>query len=1393
MPSREWINRLRRQNYRAAHRQGNFEPPAQAFEEEMKSLNLAKCIRCNRLVKASEIHPRNQICTRCTSLERSRRDNPFVIENGLDFGSIPMQLRDLTLIEQILIARVHPVVSVFRIHGRQTGYSGHVVNFNQRVESISGRLPQDPAHLQSILLLNRDTPHGMIQFRVRAARVRDALLWLKMNNIHYSDISIDQQVIDRLPNDGDVSHRLPNLGVEEQHENIGILDNHLAGSCVPNIPAIDARELIRIHLGREEEYEEGNENELEVDWPEIDQNPLSERTEGILVQAFPHLFPYGHGDINSPRLRPLRQHEYFKFLMQYYDGRFAKDPRFPYVAYNTMARWDAINCGNVYVRQNSLQDATIDELRAMAANPDRDIASSTMFHGVTLRGTRPYWRRRCSELTQMVRQRGVPTAFFTLSAADYHWPDLFRILVPGRDPDSLTERERADLMHDNAYVVAWFFYQRCDIFMRVFLKVFFNITDFWYRFEWQSRGSPHVHGIIWLDGAKDCSDISSLTDEQRQEIIDYFDGLVSAVLEERMVTERQNHPSRKRLFDLSESERERDLLRLLTMTQRHTMCGSHCLRRDRRTGRMTCRFGYPKALRETSTLIQENGIWKFEPKRNDEQLQRYNKFISMLWRANIDFSPIVSKDAMLNYIAKYASKHEVACEAYTDILGRIISHVDPNLPAATAVRQLLIASIAERDFSKQEVMHLLLGLPLYRCSRSFVTVNLKENWRSVDQPSTATLINRYAQRPGQMSNLTLFDFVRTVRMRGDRYIQRQSEVIVRPFPYTAYCEDDDNEEHFMYMCKLHVPWRGDFTRYFAGRGSWEQIFDEHGQNQENDPEFGAVLPPPEEVQFYEPEPDPFAAVRDENLVAAGLGPNLPVDVPLGRRPIDEAFNWHRVGDSTNVLREINEFIQSVNSTSTSEMRNRAGPQVFIRPMDMSHEQRQVFELCRRQARDPNFHIRRVIVQGEAGTGKSALIKSMCKFLSGSSMPDSYLVIAPTGAAAVNIDGKTIHNALRIPARRQPEPLNDQPLRNFQLQMQPIRFIIIDEFSMIGLRLLNKIDQRLRQAKACDAPFGHFFIYFFGDLRQLPPVQDTPIYSQPRDQQSRMGKLMLDTIQVKIQLTTCFRQSNAQHNFHEALRRLARGQSNRDDWNLLNSRRVAVAANRDRFSRCLNLFPTNKQVIDHNTLHLSRNNLPVAVIEAYHNNATARQGSSIMAQGLTRNLCLSIGCRVMLRKNLCVDRGLVNGTLGNVRDILFKPGERPPCLPLVILVQFDNYEGPFIRGNCFPVLPQTVNWRESGVDCTRRQFPLSVAYAITIHKSQGLTLDLAIVDIGPKESAAGMSYVALSRVRRLEDLMIPGCGIHFNRLSMIAGMKSVIERERFMSTFSTTANINFNPH
>jgi len=1366
----------------------NFLSCAGAFEDEMRGLTYAICIRCRKRTGNSDL--RRDLCTYC----QRARINAFAPENEMDFGEIPAQLRDLTMIEEVLIARVHPVVSLFKIRGQQRAYSGHVMNFIQHVEQVAARLPHDPRNLNSIVLLNRETPQGLIQFRVRSARVRDALAWLKTNNQYYHDIIIDNDVIANLPIDGDVSHLLPNLLAEEPRDgsdaDTGEPNNIIERSCFPSVPVVNLPQVIERNLRQvandqdEDIFEAG-------DWPDLENNPLNEfSSEGMICKAFPVLFPYGRGDLRAPRVQTITKHNYFKYLMQYHDGRFANDPRFPYYAYNSLARWDALNCGNVYVRRNRLEGVSAHDMLEMANDPDFDLASSIMYYGSNLRGTRSYWKQRCSELIQMVRQLGTPTIFFTLSAADYHWPDLFKILSPNVNPNSLDEKQRATLMHDNPATVAWFFEKRCDIFMKLFMTKFFAVKDYWYRFEWQHRGSPHIHGLLWLEDAPSCSDIDSLSHECRAAIVQYFDGLVSACINQRSIILPPANPCRRRFTDLNQAEKESDLDRLLSAVQRHSRCGPYCLRRKRNSRQMSCRFGFPIELEESSALRLDSGSWKFIPKRNDSLLQRYNRFVTQIWRGNTDFSAITSHDAVINYISKYASKGEHSSEAMSEVLRRLITRNDDETPASTLIRQLLISSVAERNFSAQEVMHLLMGWPLYHSSRSTIVLSLREDWQRLGPVPSSSLLSHYSGRDDSLADVSLYYFAKNYYRSGGRTVRRRRECVVRVVPFLKLTDDlNMNEEFYKLQCKLHVPWRGDFDSLRLQNESWGEIYLANlGLIDDSDAFAGELPHAPEELEFEDEPANPANMVRDAAMVAARLRPNSqqPED-PLGHRPIDEAFYWHDLSMMSFNEDAVQDFLRSY----------RAAPQVpgardqTIGYELMSHAQKQILDILYRQIEDPQISTKRVLVQGKAGTGKSAVIKAMCHALDERqhNYPEErngYQILAPTGVAAVNIDGKTIHSFLKIPVNGQILPLNGDNLRRFQLQFTRLRFIIIDEYSMIGFRLLHKIHRRLCEASGSAAePFGGYVVYLLGDLRQLPPVKDTAVYMEPSDDFSRFGLRLINSFQTRIILTVCHRQNADQENFKRILDGIATGSVTQAGWQLLMSRRRAISpSNLESFRDSISLFPTNVQVTEHNTRILSLNRNPVAIVDAMHNNATARQGSEEHSQGLSRKLYLSIGCRVMLRKNLCTERGLVNGALGTVRDIVYNVDQRPPSFPNLILVEFDNYSGPYIIENYFPILPIEVTWREQSVDCCRKQFPLSLAYALTIHKAQGLTLEKATIDIGDREMAPGLSYVALSRVRKLENILFIN-SFNFSRLSMIGQMKYVIERERFLRTMESS--------
>ena len=198
------------------------------------------------------------------------------------------------------------------------------------------------------------------------------------------------------------------------------------------------------------------------------------------------------------------------------------------------------------------------------------------------------------------------------------------------------------------------------------------------------------------------------------------------------------------------------------------------------------------------------------------------------------------------------------------------------------------------------------------------------------------------------------------------------------------------------------------------------------------------------------------------------------------------------------------------------------------------------------------------------------------------------------------------------------------------------------------------------------------------------------------------------------------------------------------------------------------------MIEYNLTKLNDLGQPIATIKAVHTGGNAAKASSDDASGLEAVVCLAKSARVMLTTNLWVQVGLVNGAMGTIEAICYRSGG-PPDLPLAVMVKFDRYTGPTLHDGTVPIIPIRRTWSNSGIQCSRLQLPLKLAWAVTIHKSQGLTLDKVVIDIGKKEFSCGLTFVACSRVQQLTDLLFSP-PFPFQRLSSLANSQRLHDRQ-----------------
>ena len=424
---------------------------------------------------------------------------------------------------------------------------------------------------------------------------------------------------------------------------------------------------------------------------------------------------------------------------------------------------------------------------------------------------------------------------------------------------------------------------------------------------------------------------------------------------------------------------------------------------------------------------------------------------------------------------------------------------------------------------------------------------------------------------------------------------------------------------------------------------------------------------------------------------------------------------------------------------------------------LNHKQQQVFYKIRQWCLDKvngkqpePFH---VFITGGAGTGKSHLVK--CIYNEGTRIlgkmmqnPDdlSILKLAPTGIAAYNINGNTIHSALSIPisVSLPYQPLGEEKISLLRNQLSQLQIVIIDEISMVDQKLLWYIHGRLRQIKQSrnDCPFGNVSVIAVGDFYQLPPVMGTSLYTDTLE-----ASLWIDNFK-QVYLDEIMRQKEDAE-FAILLNKLRTKE--RDD--ILSDEDLAVLKSRETGQHCLDsihIFAVNRLVNEWNKEMLHKKCTDIICIEAEDSEVNSKNKNKICDKprnsrqtSLPSYLWIAPDARVMLIKNVNISRGLTNGCMGNVEEII-KPNENSK--PTSIKVKFDNDK----------IGTQAIEMHQEsmGKKYNRKQFPLKLAYACTVHKVQGMTMDKAVVSL-KNTFASGQAYVGLSRVTSLSGLVIEG--------------------------------------
>lgn len=385
----------------------------------------------------------------------------------------------------------------------------------------------------------------------------------------------------------------------------------------------------------------------------------------------------------------------------------------------------------------------------------------------------------------------------------------------------------------------------------------------------------------------------------------------------------------------------------------------------------------------------------------------------------------------------------------------------------------------------------------------------------------------------------------------------------------------------------------------------------------------------------------------------------------------------------------------------------------------------------------------IFLTGKAGTGKTTFLK-MVKKHSGKRL----IVVAPTGVAAINAGGVTIHSFFQLPLSPFVPNATVRERYNFGKEKRKIirtlDMLIIDEISMVRSDLLDAIDAVLRRYRQHDRPFGGVQLLMIGDLQQLTPVvtpADEALLRPYYDTPYFFGSHALQqTPYVTIQLQKVYRQQD--ETFLNILNHLRENTLSSTDLQVLNDRYQPHFQPRQE-EGYIRLTTHNNKADSYNDMRLEQ--LPA---KAYHYMASIKGTFPEYSYPTSESLVFKVGAQVMFIKNdSSAEHLFYNGKIGHIIylddnhiEVLCPDDEHS------IVVEKQTWENTTYKIN------EATKEIEPTVQGTFSQYPLRLAWAITIHKSQGLTFERAIIDAG-SSFASGQVYVALSRCKTLEGLVL----------------------------------------
>ena len=659
------------------------------------------------------------MCRYCKSLITKNVLPPRCVLNGLHVVPIPQELARLDCLSTQLIQRAKCYQTVVRLGT----YTGKVPIYNS-LKACKGTMFFLPLPLNKTLAtldeVEQSTsaksalPNPELYIIVNGKPTKLKVVWHSLVDVNHVKAAIQ-----KLKDTNWLYCKVTDESVDEAAKQVIEVSNNTTSTMLEKA---SESEIAGFQSFTIRNLENKLPSESDIDQYKVlsvRENPLDNRQRHLDVMCFPVLFPTGEFGEYHPRAK-LSHSEYIKSRLLNKDSRFRKDPQ--YVFYLLWQKEMRELSAGVYnlLKSTRRQHMSVRSLLDRVETSDEHLEANLCTMLQSVRGTKQYWFVRQSELKCMVREWGSPTLFLTFSCAEYESPDIANYLRSVNNVSS--SYNIGKLCTEDPISVSRKFSLKFHAFFNTVLKkgeVLGKVDHFYWKKEYQARGAPHYHVLLWI------RDAPVIGQDDPDKVLSW--------IQERITCQ------------IPDKETSPELHRLVTRYQMHK-CSAYCKRKRKCSSGAfitRCRFGFPRQECESAklnsvsdSLRSRKKIYQLPRGDTEVRVNDYNPLLLMLWQANIDIQFVAESSlALAHYVSGYVTKAE------RSNMQEIWQEVSENKSVYSRLWSFGVRSLRFRECGLYEASDLLLGDHLNVCSLLCMCAALRTwNAQNLGEP-TAVAVN----------------------------------------------------------------------------------------------------------------------------------------------------------------------------------------------------------------------------------------------------------------------------------------------------------------------------------------------------------------------------------------------------------------------------------------------------------------------------------------------------------------------------------------------------------------------------------------------------------------------------------------------------------------------------